>query len=197
MGGQRRERQVAPLLILGLLLPAWPVHLWYRTVRRENLRLLNERTIPYVFAGLELDLADQLEELRLPVEPPAAPQHQGPARQRLVLLFDDNCAACAAEIPRWRRLLEALTWTDDQQLWIVTINTTKKIDPLLREAARRKITSRLFKVRRTTTFAAATGLLATPFACVLDAHDRIRVLTSRLNDETLALFVAVLRSPAA
>lgn len=174
-GGRRisegRWQGIAALL--GLIAFFW-LSYWANSTVRERARSIRQvNQPPILLSGIEIRL-DRF------VAPPVMASHRSDS-WTLVLVCSDLCPQSQAEVPAWMRLLDAVSWGDDDRLVVLTAHGRQIPDQLLSGSRVRSIRHEIVRVTDVMSFRARTGIGWTPATLALDGAMRVRAVTERLT----------------
>jgi hypothetical protein len=161
-----------------LLIGAWASHM---SATNFSSRLAQERKAvksQYPLVGSRLDL-------RAAVVPTNGSDFPGEFSQALVFVYSDRCGICKGNRPNWDRLISEISLNVGQELWIITLNTTRGLEPTLQKAREIGLRTRGFRTRDPDLFGYATGVRGTPSTLVVDGKGVARAVM--LGDVRVAM----------
>ena len=183
-GWRRAFRAGVAVAAVALLASSWYIYLQNVKLRRFAADLLRAREYPYVVTGLKVDL---LQDSAVLARAPGTADNQ-PSR-RLVLVTSDSCGYCTRNLPGWDRLLAGLSPRDAQEVWILTMNTARRAEPLVRRMQAARLPYRVLAVRDPLLFSLKTGIVGVPMTLVLGRDSSVELIChGQLGDREIAVF---------
>ena len=102
--------------------------------------------------------------------------------QKLVIVASDSCQPCLELVPKWRDLLKR---GFDGEVWLVAASGQTLVDGLWPVVEETRQPARMFVVNQAQEFQLASGIMTTPSMLLLDSDNRVRLVTNRLDQESL------------
>ena len=102
--------------------------------------------------------------------------------QKLVIVASDSCQPCLELVPKWRDLLKR---GFNGEIWLVAASGQTLVVGLWPVVEERRQPARMFVVNQAQEFQLASGIMTTPSMVLLDSDNRVRLVTNRLDQESL------------
>jgi hypothetical protein len=182
----RAFRAVIAVAAVALIVSSWYIYVQNIKLRRFATGLLRAREYPYVVTGLKVDILQ--DSALLQTSPDLSPADRKPVR-KLVLVTSDTCGYCARNLPRWKKLLAGLSPRDSQEVWLLTMNTARRTEPLVRLMQAEKLPYRVLAVRDPMLFSLKTGIVGVPMTLVLGRDSSVELIChGQLGDREITIF---------
>jgi hypothetical protein len=116
------------------------------------------------------------------------------ARFRLVIVLDDSCKACIAQMSRWNELVGKVPASAIAEVLLISFRGDALVRQLGRVLHEKRFNFRGVLVKNSRLFSASTGIGSTPQTIVLDERGRIQLIQGGVLTEgaldTVATFVS-------
>jgi hypothetical protein len=164
-------RQRAPLALCLMLLTLWGSFAWWQSETGRSQLLATERR-PYPMVGFQFGFASS--DLTTLVESREAAADTAPLR--LVLIVDDSCRACIAQMPQWTELLNTISPAVLGDVSLISFGGETLVRQLTKTLHEKRFSFRGFLVTNSRRFSASTGISSTPQTIVLDDKGQVRLI---------------------
>jgi len=155
----------------------WYSQTSYTRTRAQVATLQTATAFPPTLNGLKLQVRglSQVSEL--------SGQDGESSKMKLLIVTSDDCAACQQMVPKWR---DFMSKGFRGEVWLIAATGgTHIVNELWPVMQAHHQAGRLFQVRQAQEFQLNSGIMTTPSMVLLDSDDRVRLVTNRLDDESL------------